>query len=77
MSAKSKRSAMNKDKIHDKKSAIAAFWNWGKKFNEEEKAAKEEQKAKFMATYGPIIDLAKKKQYGEQVYDREVYLNNL
>jgi len=42
MSAKSKRSAMNKDKIHDKKSAIAAFWNWGKKFNEEEKAAKEE-----------------------------------
>lgn len=30
-----------------------------------------------MATYGPIIDLAKKKQYGEQVYDREVYLNNL
>jgi hypothetical protein len=47
-----------KNQIKDKK-AVAQFWNWGKEgFNKEEKALKEDVKARFMSRYRRVIELA-------------------
>lgn len=54
-----------------------SFWSWGSKTDGEQRNLKEKARLDFLSSYSKVIELAQRRDYCEEVEDREFELENL